>query len=406
VAHVEKRQGRRADGSGGPVKWRARYRTALGKERSRTFSRKVDAERWLATVEASKVRGDWIDPQVQKVTIGELADRLLETKRDPNTKAWNRAMLRHVRDRWGDALVASLNHLDIQAWVADLEAARRGPDVVRGAFRVLHETVALALRARIIGHDPCLGIRLPAVRRREMLFIDPQRVDILATALDMRWPDQGHGLAVRFAAYSGCRAGEICGLRARDLDLDGLRVHVVAARKSHGADGAPKTGRSRWVDLPSQLCDELRVYLDARQIHDSDRVWTGERGGPLDHKWFYRKRFKAVVEELSARGLLPIVTGETDAGLKTYTLRFHDLRHSCVAMLIARGAQQYEVMEHLGHTNIQTTINTYGHLFPSVRVRIRAALEDSWASATSEPPAAHPRPEPQSAPAESTSATP
>jgi hypothetical protein len=35
-------------------------------------------------------------------------------------------------------------------------------------------------------------------------------------------------------------------------------------------------------------------------------------------------------------------------------------------------------MEHLGHTNIQTTINTYGHLFPNVRERIRVALEDTW----------------------------
>ncbi len=35
-------------------------------------------------------------------------------------------------------------------------------------------------------------------------------------------------------------------------------------------------------------------------------------------------------------------------------------------------------MEHLGHTNIRTTINTYGHLFPNVRERIRVALEDTW----------------------------
>ena len=53
-----------------------------------------------------------------------------------------------------------------------------------------------------------------------------------------------------------------------------------------------------------------------------------------------------------------------------------------------------EVMEHLGHTNIQTTINTYGHLFPSVRVRIRSALEKAWSTATAENPAAHPRPKP------------
>jgi hypothetical protein len=40
-----------------------------------------------------------------------------------------------------------------------------------------------------------------------------------------------------------------------------------------------------------------------------------------------------------------------------------------------QGAQVYEVMEHLGHTNIQTTVNTYAAFFPSVRGRIRSALE-------------------------------
>ena len=60
-----------------------------------------------------------------------------------------------------------------------------------------------------------------------------------------------------------------------------------------------------------------------------------------------------------------------------FTLRFHDLRHTCVALLIAKGAQQYEVMEHLGHEQ-QTTINTYGRLFPNVRERICVTLEETW----------------------------
>ena len=52
--------------------------------------------------------------------------------------------------------------------------------------------------------------------------------------------------------------------------------------------------------------------------------------------------------------------------------------HTCVAFLIGQSAQQYEVMEHLGHSKIQTTIDTYGHLFPNVRERIRVALEQTW----------------------------
>ncbi|MDQ3896648.1 MAG: tyrosine-type recombinase/integrase [Actinomycetota bacterium] len=94
---------------------------------------------------------------------------------------------------------------------------------------------------------------------------------------------------------------------------------------------------------------------------------------------YYGHRCKPVVERLSARGEPPTMESVApDGTIDTLTLRFHDLRHTCVALLIAKGAQQYEVMEHLGHTNIQAHINTYGHLFPNVRERIRVALEDTW----------------------------
>jgi hypothetical protein len=43
-------------------------------------------------------------------------------------------------------------------------------------------------------------------------------------------------------------------------------------------------------------------------------------------------------------------------------LRFHDLRHSHAAMLIASGEHPKVFQSRLGHTSIATTLNTYGHL--------------------------------------------
>jgi len=370
-------------------KWRARYRDPSGKERARHFDRKVDAERWLLEAESSKMRGDWVDPASRRITVGELGEQLIATKADPTTKAWNVTMMRHVEDRWRDVPVPAVDHLGVQVWVQELEAKGLGADTVRGAYRVLHETISLALRARIVSHDPCLGVRLPKVNRREMLFLDAAQVAELADAMDRAWakgpngrpldPPPGWGLLIRFAAYSGCRAGEIGALKVKHLDLLRHRANIVEARKRYGTDGATKTGRSRWVDLPRQLCEELAAHLAQRDHSPDARVWTGDRGGPLDHRWFYRQRFSPVVDDLTERGRLPISrkvlpTGEEE----TFTLRFHDLRHTCVALLIGQGAQQYEVMEHLGHTKISTTIDTYGHLFPKVRDRIREALERTW----------------------------
>lgn len=70
MAHVEDRWeklvgGRkvRTDRYGRGDRWRARYLDPAGRERSQTFARKLDAERFLATVETDKLRGAYLDPQ-------------------------------------------------------------------------------------------------------------------------------------------------------------------------------------------------------------------------------------------------------------------------------------------------------------------------------------------------------
>jgi hypothetical protein len=56
----------------GQKAWRAHYRTPAGAQRNKTFARKIDAERFLATVESAKLTGPYVDPQLAKVTIGRM----------------------------------------------------------------------------------------------------------------------------------------------------------------------------------------------------------------------------------------------------------------------------------------------------------------------------------------------
>ena len=46
-------------------------------------------------------------------------------------------------------------------------------------------------------------------------------------------------------------------------------------------------------------------------------------------------------------------------------MRFHDLRHTWVSLLIQTGAHAKYIQEQAGHSSIQVTMDTYGHLFPS-----------------------------------------
>lgn len=65
---------KRSDG-----RWRARYRDNAGKEHSRHFKRKVDAQRWLDVV----TTGMYVDPGRSRITVAEWSRRWLETKARP-----------------------------------------------------------------------------------------------------------------------------------------------------------------------------------------------------------------------------------------------------------------------------------------------------------------------------------
>lgn len=54
------------------------------------------------------------------------------------------------------------------------------------------------------------------------------------------------------------------------------------------------------------------------------------------------------------------------AGLRK--IRFHDLRHTFGSLLIQDGASLTYVKEQMGHSSIQITVDTYGHLIPGADI--------------------------------------
>jgi integrase len=91
-------------------------------------------------------------------------------------------------------------------------------------------------------------------------------------------------------------------------------------------------------------------------------LFASPEGGPVRHRNFYRRFFRPAVK---ASGLAP-------------DLRFHDLRHTCAAILISNGKHLEEVKDYLGHSSIRVTSDRYGHLFPRARVALRDSLESTF----------------------------
>lgn len=104
-------------------RWRARYLDPAGRERSQTFTRRADAEAFLASVEADKTSSLYLDPEGARRRFGEYASQWKRAQvHRPTTRLQVETHLRrHVLPFFGDLPLGSVRRSDIQAWVRGRE---------------------------------------------------------------------------------------------------------------------------------------------------------------------------------------------------------------------------------------------------------------------------------------------
>lgn len=158
---------------------------------------------------------------------------------------------------------------------------------------------------------------------------------------------------------------------------------------------ATKTdGSRRVVSLPTFLVNMLTVHLDRLPADPDTLVFAapgggGGRaegdGGPVRHGQFVRRVFKPAVKGRPEAKARVVRNGEraiparpaVPAALPAHkqNVRWHDLRHTCAALLIAAGRHPLEIKTRLGHASITTTMDRYGQLFPSAEGALADALD-------------------------------
>lgn len=382
--HIKRRRYKRDDGSVRDA-WRARYPDPMKggtAQIERSFTTKREAEAWIKRQGTSVLDGTHVDPRRSDRHFEELADAWRETwaNLEPKTKAGYEAILtKHVLPRFGKAKVGAVSPEAVQRYVNELAAAK-APNTVRRIYSVLRAVLRVAVERRYITVNPCEAVRLPrkgAAAGRRMLFLSPPEVTTLADAMPERYR-----LPVYVAAYAGLRAGELWALRRRDVDPLHSRLTVERALKEvHSSSdeitdkglifGPTKTHASRQLTLPSFLATMLTEHLSRPSSGGSapdDLLFPSPTGRPVRHNLFYKRVFQpAVCIALPAA---------------KHGLRWHDLRHTCASLSLAVAPNLHVVKERLGHEDIRTTINVYGHLLPSVDQALADGLGALYEQAT------------------------
>ncbi len=164
-------------------------------------------------------------------------------------------------------------------------------------------------------------------------------------------------MAFEVLFWTGCRSGELLALTVKDIDLENNTINInknYAVVKGEEMILEPKTPKSkRIVPIPDFLAEGLKEYLS--KLYDL---------GPKD------RIFSATKSLLN----LEMIRGCKVSEVKK--IRVHDLRHSHASLLIELGFSPLLIAERLGHEKIQTTLETYSHLYPNKQVEVVQKLDE------------------------------
>jgi len=353
--------------------------------RRKGFRTKKEAQEALDKLRRSVTTQTFVAPAKQTLAayLEEWLTGLPTTLRSSTVDGYRRCLL-YVPPTLGARRLDRVTAADLDHLYADLLASglrqRQGglsPRTVRYFHTVLSKALSDAVDRDLLVRNVAAKAKPPSAKSTKPPEVSWWTPDELHTFLDLT-ADESLGPLFRVAGMTGMRRGEVCGLRWSDVDLDKARIEVRQQLTVVRSPGAPnggllfsertKTDRGRRrIDLgPTTVAvlrkqqrrqKEQRILLGAGWSNEHNLVFTEPDGGPLDPESVAK-----VFDRRVAKSDLP-------------RIRFHDLRHSHCAHLIAAGEQTLLVSRRLGHASTAFTMDRYGHLFEDAGSQAASAVE-------------------------------
>ena len=359
MAWIEQREGRTSRA------YRVCYRDPDGQKRSRTFSRRADANQFFAEIERQLSAGTYLSPQQENLTFAEFSADWLNTLGHlaPGSRQNVDGIVRnHLWRAFGEVewragrleptssmTLRAIRPSDVRGLINDLQRDL-APGTVKKVHQVLSQILDDAVNDGLIPRNPARGAKLPRSAPSEMRFLNVEAFEDLVSAIDHRY-----AALVETAAFTGMRFGELAALSPADVDLDQRRITVRASLSDVNGTlhrRPPKNGKVRGLAIPQRLIPSLEPLLTG------EHVFTAPAGGPLRRRLFRTRQWLPAVEACGQDGL-----------------RFHDLRHTHASWLIRQGVHPKALAERLGHSTVRLSLDRYGHLFPDIDQTIADQLD-------------------------------
>ena len=308
-------------------------------------------------------------PRAAAISLNQYLDQWLTTAAKPRLRQKSytdyEALLRlNIRPVLGARPLGAIVQFDIQSVYARMFERGLSARTVEYTNAVLQSAFRQAVRWKMLVEDPCVGVGLPRMKRREMeaLSIEECR-RFLAMARETEW----------FALYAlalttGMRPSEYLALKWSDIDWQRGAASVcrtIQHSKAGWVFDDTKRKRSRRVvklqDFVLKAMTGLRntqaIATDTGCHVENDLIFRSGAGSPLRQR-NVKREFRRLLEV---------------AGIRL--IRLYDLRHTAATLAVAAGVSAKVISDQLGHASISFTLERYSHVLPSIQDEAAARVE-------------------------------
>lgn len=235
--------------------------------------------------------------------------------------------------------------------------------------RLISNILAQAEKEMLVPYNAAAKATPPRVERKDPNYFQPDQIADILDALDqepLKWR-----LIVHLMIVTGCRRGEIMGLKWEKIDFDTGKVKIdralLVSRTRGIFEGATKTSDIRILTLPRETLLLLRQHHMEQlrmQLANADRwvntgyVFTRDNGESMSPD-----SITGWLNEFSRRHDLPHINP-------------HAFRHTVASVLLANGTDIVTVSKQLGHANVTTTESFYSHIIEENKAKAAECIAD------------------------------
>ena len=340
-------------------KWLIQYRYTdwQGKRRKSTkrgFATKREAEEWLRNfLITQNADFDMKFEEFWKMYCADMETRLRE--HTMRTKKYIVDL--KILPYFGKKRVNDITAADIRQWQNELIKKGYSPTYLKTINNQLSAIFNYAVRYYDLKSNPCAKAgSMGKSKAEEMDFWTGEE---FRKFIDSVMNKRVSYMAFMTLYWTGMRLGELLALTPKDVDLEKRTISITKSYQRLGRKDVitpPKTPKSkRVITIPEFLAADIKDYMDS--LYD---LQEGDRLFPIT---------KYYLEHEMQRGI-------KESGVKR--IRLHDLRHSHASLLIELGFSPLEIANRLGHEKVETTLNTYAHLYPNKQTKLADRLDSEY----------------------------